>query len=386
MSAPSDKRLAASPAATARVFVSCAAPDALYQCALYRHLAPLRRAEKITLHHSSEFPPSENREAEVRPWIQAADIVILLLSPDFFDDHDMFHVELRAALAHQKDDGAVLLPVFIRAMERTHTGFVGIQCLPDNGKAVRSWSDDDEAWTNVTAGIVRVIESWRAALGVGEPAIDAEPVGMLPSSPAGPSVLVLRTQPAALEFHCAFGTRALFGRSRSCQFPLRRAPRSVSNEHAAIGYDAYEDSFSVEALSAGGATHLNAVQLGKATRLKPGDCLTLGGAVPMYFFRPGFAAGGFYYRSTDTGCDLAQYLLIPDVEVRLRPLLFPDRLQNQALATAPYGTLRRTPEGFAFAPTSAAGASRCEAAAFRPLRHGETITAGAVKLCVEIRP
>lgn len=389
MSVPSETQLTVPSAATVRIFVCCAESDALYQCALFRHLAPLRRLKRITLHHSGEFPPGENREAEIRPWIHAADIIILLLSPDFFDGHETFHVEFRTALAHQKDDGAVLLPVFIRSLDRTHTGFAGIQSLPDNGKAVRSWSDDDEAWTNVTAGIVRVIESWRATHVLGERVHDVEHAEMLPSSPAGPPVLVLRTEPAAMEFHCVFGTRALFGRSRKCQFPLRRAPRSVSNEHAAIGYDAYEDSFSVDAVSTSGTTYLNAVRLDKSTRLKPGDCLMLGGSVPLYFFRAGFAAGGFYYRSMDTGYDLAQYLLIAGVEVQLRPLLFPDRLQNktkQALATAPFGMLRCTHEGFAFAPTPATGGSIRAAAVFIPLRHGEIISAGAVKLCVEMRP
>ena len=34
-----------------------------------------------------------------------------------------------------------------------------LQGLPDNGKPVRSWSDPDEAWAAVAAGIRRVVGS-----------------------------------------------------------------------------------------------------------------------------------------------------------------------------------------------------------------------------------
>jgi hypothetical protein len=146
----------------ARLFVSYARVDAEYCRALSTHLATLRTQGLISEWHDGEVVPGEEWAAKIRAQLAAADIIVLLLSADFFASEYINRVEIPHALERHTAGTTVVVPVVVRAVEWKHTALARIQGLPENAKPVKSWADQDEAWANVVVGIRRVVE----ALGV----------------------------------------------------------------------------------------------------------------------------------------------------------------------------------------------------------------------------
>ncbi len=151
----------------ARVFVSYARVDAEYRRALAAHLAELRTQGLISDWHDGEVVPGEEWDATIREQISAADVIVLLLSADFFASEYISRVEIPHALARHAEGSALIVPVVVRAVEWKHTPLALIQGLPENGKAVKSWADPDEAWANVAVGIRRAVESLGVAATAG---------------------------------------------------------------------------------------------------------------------------------------------------------------------------------------------------------------------------
>ena len=146
-----------------RVFVSYARVDAEYRRALAAHLATLRTQGLISDWHDGEVAPGEEWDAKIRQQLSAADIIVLLISADFFASEYINCVEIPHALERYAAGSAVIIPIVVRAVEWKHTPLARIQGLPENGKAVKSWADQDEAWADVAAGIRRAVESLAAA-------------------------------------------------------------------------------------------------------------------------------------------------------------------------------------------------------------------------------
>ena len=62
------------------------------------------------------------------------------------------------ALQLNKSRRTKIIPVVVRAVDWKLSPFGDLMPLPRNGKAVRSWSDPDEAWLEVVEGIRAAIE------------------------------------------------------------------------------------------------------------------------------------------------------------------------------------------------------------------------------------
>lgn len=160
-STPGEVPLSSSPSLRerpARLFLSYARADVAYRQALTAHLAPLRTNGLIADWHDGEIVPGEEWEARIHAQLDAADVIVLLLSADFFASQYINRVEIPRALERHATGAARVVPVVVRAVEWKHSPLARLQGLPDNGVAVKSWADQDEAWANVAAGIRRVVE------------------------------------------------------------------------------------------------------------------------------------------------------------------------------------------------------------------------------------
>ena len=58
---------------------------------------------------------------------------------------------------------AKVIPVVLRPCEWHGAPFGKLQALPKDGKAVTSWTNKDEAWTDVALGIRRAIETMKGS-------------------------------------------------------------------------------------------------------------------------------------------------------------------------------------------------------------------------------
>ena len=68
-----------------------------------------------------------------------------------------YQQEMAQALSRQRAGLAQVIPVTVSACDWKDSAFAELQVLPSDEKPVTSWSNRDEAWTNVVQGIWEAI-------------------------------------------------------------------------------------------------------------------------------------------------------------------------------------------------------------------------------------
>ena len=145
-----------------QLFLSYAARDDALREELDRHLAALEREGLIRVWHRRRVSAGEIWEAESAARLDAAQIVLLLVSADYLAADDCFDLEVRRALERQRAGRARVIPVVVRACEWSGAPFAGLAALPPGGRPVASWPDRDEAWTGVARGVREAAEGLRS--------------------------------------------------------------------------------------------------------------------------------------------------------------------------------------------------------------------------------
>ncbi|MCC6462536.1 MAG: TIR domain-containing protein, partial [Saprospiraceae bacterium] len=154
--------------------------DALLE--LKKQLIPLERREQIAVWYDGEIVAGQEWGIAIQSNLQAADIILLLLSSDFFASDYIEKEELKEALARHENGQSVVVPVVIRhCIWQEHPEIQKLQVLPEGAAPVFSkkhWDSPDEALANVAQGIARISKNRR---GAGD--IEKEPIAT-PSMPA----------------------------------------------------------------------------------------------------------------------------------------------------------------------------------------------------------
>lgn len=92
-------------------------------------------------------------EQSILSELAAADIVILLVTPDFVASAYCFEIELPEALRRNREDGLRVLPIHVKAVDLPNLPFGKIQGLPTEMRPITAWPDADEAWLRVAQGV-----------------------------------------------------------------------------------------------------------------------------------------------------------------------------------------------------------------------------------------
>lgn len=138
--------------------------DERARVALEKHLSALRRQGLIADWHSHAILPGEDRNSQMNAYLEAADIILLLVSAHFMASNTCWDVGLRRALARSALTGAgkaCVIPVIVSPVDWGSAPFGHLQPLPQRGKPVSTWKDRDQAWADVANGICAVVDSLR---------------------------------------------------------------------------------------------------------------------------------------------------------------------------------------------------------------------------------
>lgn len=140
-----------------KIFCCYAHEDEAYLNKLKTQLSPLRRQGLIEVWHDREIKAGANWESEIDQHLNAAQIILLLVSPDFINSDYCYGVEMKRALERGKLGEATVIPVILR---RVHwQDILGtLQAVPRDDKPVKSWSDEDEALYHVVEEISKVVK------------------------------------------------------------------------------------------------------------------------------------------------------------------------------------------------------------------------------------
>src|SRR5439155_1616189 len=146
------------------VFYSYAQEDDKYRKKLETHLSVLRRQKLINNWHPYMIGAGKEREREINAHLNAAHIILLLVSPDFINSDYCYDVEMTRAMERHKAGEARVIPILLRPVHWHGTSFGELQALPTNGKSVTGWPKADEAFYNIAEGIRNAVEEQRKKL------------------------------------------------------------------------------------------------------------------------------------------------------------------------------------------------------------------------------
>lgn len=151
-----------------KVFFSYAHEDERLRDKLATHLSTLRRQGIIQEWHDRQIGAGQEWAGEIDRNLEAAHVILLLISADFISSDYCMDRELSHAMERHELGEARVIPIILRPVDWEGLPFSKLQALPTDGNPVTSWSDQDEAFLNVAREIRSVVE------GMAENALEPE--------------------------------------------------------------------------------------------------------------------------------------------------------------------------------------------------------------------
>lgn len=139
-----------------QIVAIAAKTDEVWYKRLALQLTILRRMGKISLWHSSQILPAHDIIQERNSHLDAASLLLLFLSPDFFASTDC-QEQLQRALPRHAAHAVLMLPIIVRPIDLSHSPLATIKALPSNGRAIVEWHDTNVAVQDIAEGIHTLI-------------------------------------------------------------------------------------------------------------------------------------------------------------------------------------------------------------------------------------
>lgn len=130
---------------------------------LKAHLRPLQRQGLIDTWYDRDISAGAEWEREIQQHLNAAQVVLLLISPDFMDSDYCYSIEMKQALERHVNGEAVVIPIILHYVYWQGEPLGKLQALPTDGRPVtaREWHNLNQALFDVTNGLRRVAEQMR---------------------------------------------------------------------------------------------------------------------------------------------------------------------------------------------------------------------------------
>ncbi|MCU0571344.1 MAG: TIR domain-containing protein, partial [Oculatellaceae cyanobacterium Prado106] len=142
------------------VFFSYSREDTPLRDKLEVHLHSLKRQGVITSWHDRQILAGSEWKEEIDHHIQTADIILLLISPNFVNSQYCYEIELPDAMARHEAREAYVVPILLRPVALwKNLSFAKLQVYPSGGKPVTRWSNEDDAFADIAEGVAAAVES-----------------------------------------------------------------------------------------------------------------------------------------------------------------------------------------------------------------------------------
>ncbi|BAU11087.1 hypothetical protein LEP3755_15800 [Leptolyngbya sp. NIES-3755] len=140
-----------------KLFFSYSHRDEELRDQLAAHLATLQRKKVIESWHDRKIIAGAQWAQDIDDNLNSADVILLLISPDFLNSDYCSVIELNQAMERHNAGKACVIPVILRHADWHDEPFAALQALPKNAKPIVTWSDRDEAFLDVVRGIRRAV-------------------------------------------------------------------------------------------------------------------------------------------------------------------------------------------------------------------------------------
>lgn len=165
------------------IFFCYAREDEELRKGLEKQLRALKRQGIIDVWHDREIGAGTEWEREIDKHLNSAQIILLLVSPDFMDSDYCYSKEMTQAMERHERGEARVIPVILRPVYWQGSPFGKLQALPMDAKAInsRQWHNLDEAFFEVAEGIRKAVEELTLNLALISKDVKVDPLTVIPT-------------------------------------------------------------------------------------------------------------------------------------------------------------------------------------------------------------
>jgi TIR domain len=139
-----------------QIFLSYAHNDRRLAQELLTHLKPLQKQGQVTIWSTEDLLPGEEYTQSLHAHLNSAQIILILVSPDFLASKEMDYILPEAMERHNRGEARVI-PIILSPVHWQETSFSKLQALPRNGKALRQWTNRDLAYLDIVEAIRKAV-------------------------------------------------------------------------------------------------------------------------------------------------------------------------------------------------------------------------------------
>jgi internalin A len=144
-----------------KLFISYAHKDEELRAELEVHLKLFQRIGLIRPWHDRLILPGEKWKEAIDKNLSEADLILMLISPDFLSSDFAYEREAQVSLERHRQGKAVVVPIIVRPSLWRITPLADLQVLPQDGRPVQEWPSRDSAWSHVAERLEAIIVSLR---------------------------------------------------------------------------------------------------------------------------------------------------------------------------------------------------------------------------------
>ena len=149
-----------------KVFCSYCHADESFLNEFQKHTSLLTSSNEILLWCDRKLIPGQTLQELIMQRIHDSDIVCLFISSDYLSSPSC-KKEMIAALDDKIKKATVVIPIILRPCSWLDDSDISsLLALPNDGKAISEYKDNDSAWVEVYKGLKTVIENTRKILNI----------------------------------------------------------------------------------------------------------------------------------------------------------------------------------------------------------------------------
>jgi len=144
-----------------RIFISYSHQNEDLKNEFRKMISPLEREGKWSVWDDRWLLPGDNWNKEIIKHLNEANIIVLMLTPDFFSSNFIYDIELTRAIQRHETGQALLIGIVVSDCLWEDTPLSKIQLLPKDGTPVERHTHRNEVWKSVANKIKETIADWQ---------------------------------------------------------------------------------------------------------------------------------------------------------------------------------------------------------------------------------
>jgi hypothetical protein len=142
-----------------KAFISYSHNDEWALERLHKHLAMLRREQRLTTWYDRDVLAGGDLDSRIAEQLEASELFVALASPDFIDSKYCYEREMERAFELHEDGRMRIVPIIVEPCDWKSSPLVRFKALPKDGKAITEWTNQNSAFLDIVTELRRVLDA-----------------------------------------------------------------------------------------------------------------------------------------------------------------------------------------------------------------------------------